>query len=509
MRDSPGFSTLPTRAGLREKLGFNSTQGVVLVIACGALLACAQVILKSHSLKYPAALLVAGAAVSLFMVVPHKYVVAIFSAGFTLPFFVQYLVVQRDKQALGVTGTFLVMLTLFAAAYASGAFRGGRFFACPPIVGPMLLFLFACLTSMVNTSDRTLSLIALERETEMLLVFLILINVLTQAANVFHFLSGLYVGFAIECVIYVIQNILGYSFDILGNTRFEGTTDVEVGRIGFQRGTFAASQHTPAEYFCVLTLFLVGVYLSRRRLPIRLNPMVGMLMGLACLLLAAKRAPLAGFAMGLTTICIVLAAYSRGSLRRLAPLVAVLALPALTFLPLLWLRVHQNNEAALEERMNLTQVAWQMYESHPALGVGLGTYDSVKREFLPDDWKGWLYTVHNRYLLLMAETGLFGLGSLLFLYVILLWLAFRGIARIEADYRPIQIALVGIFVFYYWEMFWHMFDSKQQNYLFWFISALAIALPRVFPAQRIAERTDGRGGVASAQVMTAARVGRS
>ena len=509
MRETLPSSTLPTLPGFREKLGFNSIQVVVWVVACGLLIACAQVILKSHSLKYPAALIVAAAAVSLFMIVRHKYVVAIFSAGFTLPFFVQYLVVQRDKQALGVTGTFLVMLTLLAAAYASGAFRGGRFFACPSIVGPMLLFLFACLASMVNTPDRTLSLIALEREAEMLLVFLILINVLTQAANVFHFLSGLYIGFAIECVIYVIQNILGYSFDILGNTHFEGTTDVVAGRIGFQRGTFAASQHTPAEYFCVLTLFLVGVYLSRRRLRFRMNPMVGMLMGGACLLLAAKRAPLAGFAFGLTALCLLLAAYSRGSLRRLAPLVAVLALPALALLPLLWMRTHQDNEGALEERMNLTHIAWQMYSAHPALGAGLGTYDSVKREFLPDDWKGWLYTVHNRYMLLLAETGSFGLGSLLLLYAVVLWQAFRGIKRIEDDYRPIQIALVGIFVAFYWEMFWHMFDSKQQNYLFWFMSALSIALPRVFPNRRIAAPTDGNGRVTTAQFMTASRDARS
>jgi O-antigen ligase len=488
VRETVPSTALPAPQGLREKLGFNSSHGVVWVIACGLLVACAQVILKSHSLKYPAALMVAAAGVSLFMVVRHKYVVAIFAAGFTLPFYVQYILVERDKQALGVSGTFLVMLTLLAAAYGSGAFRGGRFHACPSIVGPLLLFLFACLASMVNTPDRTLSLIALERETEMLLVFLILINVLTEAANLLHFLSGLYLGFAVECVIYVIQNILGYSFDILGNTRFEGTTDVEAGRIGFQRGTFAASQHAPAEYFCVLTLFLVGVYLSRRRLPFRMNPMVGMLMGGGCLLLAAKRAPLAGFAMGLAVLCILVAVYSRGSLRRLAPLVAVLAVPALALLPLLWLRTHQNNEGALEERMNLTHIAWQMYSAHPALGVGVGTYDSVKREFLPDDWKGWLYTVHSRYMLFLAETGILGLGTMLFMYVMVLWQAFRGIARIDEDYRPIQIALVGIFVAFYWEMFWHMFDSKQQNSLFWFMVALSIALPRVFPSQHISER---------------------
>ena len=490
MRHGVPAGALPTQPGLRERLGLHSTQGLVLLLGCGALFACAQIILRSHSLKYPTALIVAAAAASVFLMVRRRYDAAVFLTGFTLPFFIQFLVVQRDKQALGITGTFLVLLTLLATGLASGAFRWSRFFGCPAITWPVLVFLFAGVVSMVNTPDRTLSLIALDREAEMLLVFLLLINVFSEAVQVFRFLSGLYLGFAIECGIYVIQNILGYSFDILGNTRFEGTTDVQAGRIGFQRGTFAASQHAPAEYFCVLTLFLVGVFLAGRRFPIRMNPMLGMLMGGGCLLLAAKRAPLAGFAMGLTVICILVAVYSRRSMRRLVPLVAVLALPALALMPLLMLRTHQGNESALEERMNLTHVAWQMWESHPALGIGIGTYDSVKRQFLPDDWQGWLYTVHNRYLLLMAETGSFGLAALLAMYLAVLWQAFRGIVRIDPDYRPVQIALVGIFVAFYWEMVWHMFDSKQQNYLFWFLASIAVALPRVFPARRISGRAD-------------------
>jgi len=463
------------------------------------------VIVESHSIKYPAALIVAAAAISIFIFVRQKFVVALFSVGFTLPFFVEYVLVQRDNQALAVTGSFLVMLTLLAVAYGTGALRGHGFFACLSIVGPTLLFLVAGVTSMLNTSDRTLSLIALEREAEMPVVFLILINVLTEAVSLIYFLRGLYIGFAIECIIYVIQNILGYSFDIVGNTRFDGTTDVDAGRIGFQRGTFGASPHTAAEYFCVMTLFLVGIYLSRRRLPIRLNPMVGILIGGGCLVLAAKRAPLAGFAMGLATICLLVPVYARWALRRLAPLFVGLALPALVLLPLLWLRTHQNTEGAYEERVNLTHVAWQMYSEHPVLGVGPGNYDSVKREFLPDDWSGWLYRVHNRYLLVLAETGSLGLGTLLILYIMIFTRVCRGIARIEDDLRPLQIALVGVFVAFHWEMFWHMFDSKQQGYLYWFMATLSVVLPRVFPNRVRSDRPEGIDNASSTQFMTATR----
>ena len=233
--------------------------------------------------------------------------------------------------------------------------------------------------------------------------------------------------------------------------------------------------------------------------------MVGILIGGGCLVLAAKRAPFAGFALGLMVICLLVAAYARPAVRRLAPLFVGLALPALILLPLLWLRTHQDNEGSYEERMNLTRVAWQMYAAHPVLGVGPGNYDSVKREFLPNDWSGWLYRVHNRYLLVLAETGSLGLGSLLILYVLIMWNAFRGIARIEGDCRPIQISLVGIFVALYWEMFWHMFDSKQQGYLFWFMAALCVVLPRVFPKGNVSGRADVREGAAPMEFVMAPR----
>jgi len=76
------------------------------------------------------------------------------------------------------------------------------------------------------------------------------------------------------------------------------------------------------------------------------------------------------------------------------------------------------------------------------------------------------------------------------MYLAVMWETFRGILRIDPDYRPVQIALVGIFVAFYWEMVWHMFDSKQQNYLFWFLASIAVALPRVFPARRTSGRAD-------------------
>jgi O-antigen ligase len=314
-------------------------------------------------------------------------------------------------------------------------------------------------------------------------MFLILVNFIRREEDLIWFLRGLYLGFMIECGIYVLQNMLGFSFDIVGNTRWTGTTDLEKGRIGSQRGTFATSATMAALYFSVLSLSLVGLFLSRRRLPIRLNSLVGSSCGVVCLILAAKRAPLASFVLGMVTIAVLgwrLAPQVRPYLFKI---MAGLALPILAMSPVLLLRAEANHEADYEERMNLTRVAWEMYEANPILGVGFGTYDSVKRAYLPPDWSGWLSTVHNRYLSIMAETGTVGLTCFILMLLMCLIAGYRGIFRVHPAFRPYQISLVAGLVAMLWEMAWDIFLDRQHEYLLWFIVALVVIVPRALPGE--------------------------
>ena len=312
----------------------------------------------------------------------------------------------------------------------------------------------------------------------MLFIFLVLTNTIRNEQRLVMFLRGLYLGFVIECVIYFIQDRLGFSFDVLGNRKWGGFTDVEAGRISSQRGTFSAAPATVALFFSLVTLSLIGMYLCRRKLFVRLPVILGIMLGGGCLVLAAKRAPMSGFALGLLVMCFLLLRHCPVALKRVVPMLVTLAIPVLVLLPIFLLRAEANHEAAYAERMNLTRVAWEMHRAHPIVGVGFGTYDAVKRQYLPPDWEGWLYTVHNRYLLILAETGLVGLSAFVLGLLMSLWVAYQGIGRIATAYRPLQISLVGGFLAICWEMYWDIFNSRQQGYLTCFVVALIVILPR-------------------------------
>jgi len=456
--------------------------GITMVASLALLLVAAGAILNLRSIKYLGALIVLSVAGAVFLALPKKFDFFLYASGFTIPYFVSVILLERDRAVLVVTGTSLVTAVLAIVALATGVIDKSKWTFEPAITVPMLAFICAGLLSIVNTTDRTLTLMALAQEVEMLLIFLVLVNVIRNEAQAVTFLRGLYLGFALQCVIYGVQNFLGFSFDILGNTKFTGATDLEAGRIGSQRGTFANAPACAALYFSMMTLSLTGLYLSRRRLSIRLSPMLGMMIGLACLVLAAKRAAMLGFAIALVVMIALLPRHSPGALRKLLPVVGGLVLAFLICLPVFLIRAEANHEAAYEERLNLTRVAWNMYDAHPMAGVGFGTYDSVKREYLPPDWSGWLYTVHTRYLLILAETGAVGFAALLLVYFMVLRAAYTGIRNIPPEFRPFQISLLAGLVAIYWEQLWDIFNSRQQGYLFWFLAAMTVALPKALAA---------------------------
>jgi O-antigen ligase len=143
------------------------------------------------------------------------------------------------------------------------------------------------------------------------------------------------------------------------------------------------------------------------------------------------------------------------------------------------IRAQHNYSDAFDERVNLMRVAQNMYEEYPVAGVGFGTYADVKKRYLPGDWEGWLSLVHNRYLLIRAETGTLGILSLVFLYGMMMRAAWRGILKIDPSYRPFQIALAAALIAIFWEMAWDIFHSRQQSYILWYVVALAVIAPRV------------------------------
>jgi O-antigen ligase len=471
------------------------------IIALVLLQTMAQILIRSRSIKYPVALILVGVIASIFLAMRGRHSVLLCALGFSLPLYVEVILLERSVN-LAITGTFLTAIVMLVAGFWNGGIPRDSFLLVPQVSLPVLLFIAAGFLTLVNSSDMTGTMISISQEVEMLIVFLALVNSIRDESDLRAFLGGLYFSLALECILYVIQNFLGFSFDIVGNRRMVGASDLEEGLLRSQRGTLGAGPIITGMYFGVMALTLIGAHLCRKKLRFGLHPFLGMMISMACLILTAKRSPWGGFALGILTILFLVVMFARGALPRLGRVLTILAVPVLVLLPIILVRAQADHESDYEERVNLTRIAWRMHDAHPWVGVGFGTYNDVKRLYLPENWVGWVYTVHNRYLMIMAETGIIGVSCLLIVYLLILRQAWHGIRATDSDHRPFQIGLFAALIAIYWQMLWEICDSRQAYYIYWFIAALAIVVPRIF-----AEKAPARDALQPPSAAAEAKVG--
>lgn len=129
--------------------------------------------------------------------------------------------------------------------------------------------------------------------------------------------------------------------------------------------------------------------------------------------------------------------------------------------------------AAVEERLETFDRAFDAWQTHPLLGVGVGGYGPYSAVY-PDVEPaiGWAI-VNNEPLELLAETGIIGLGSMLAFLLSLLWIGLKE--RLD-EVEPIRIAafaaVIGIIIQY------QTFSTLYIMHI-WFVIGLLLAASRL------------------------------
>jgi O-antigen ligase len=77
------------------------------------------------------------------------------------------------------------------------------------------------------------------------------------------------------------------------------------------------------------------------------------------------------------------------------------------------------------QRLAFWQAGLNMWDNNPVLGVGIGNYIEAYPKYAAQGWETVLGHAHDYYLNAAAETGIIGLAA----YLVLLWQAFRQVAR--------------------------------------------------------------------------------
>jgi O-antigen ligase len=100
-----------------------------------------------------------------------------------------------------------------------------------------------------------------------------------------------------------------------------------------------------------------------------------------------------------------------------------------------------------QPRLTYQNMAIQMSKKHPYLGVGWNQYPVFTEKFVPEgsSQEFHMQTVHSIYFLLLAETGILGLGCFLIFALLPIWRNFRrGITTETALLLAIWLFLLAI-----------------------------------------------------------------
>jgi O-antigen ligase len=147
-----------------------------------------------------------------------------------------------------------------------------------------------------------------------------------------------------------------------------------------------------------------------------------------------------------------------------------------------------DNAAALS-RLPLMRLAFAMIQENAVWGVGANNFAAALDQYVTVEYSiAWISTVHNRYLLSWAETGVIGLVALLWFLVSILRRAFAVVRRSDRLLALVAAGLLAGVLANMIHMSVDIYNSRPLVQLLWLVAGLVIAVERMSadPAARAA-----------------------
>jgi len=319
---------------------------------------------------------------------------------------------------LGISLTTLALAGLYTSWLLKGLMNRNREARpCWLINGALTLYLAISASSLFVAQDVSLAFFEFFLLLQLYLVYLYVANFVRTRQDVLFVVSLLLVGCVLAslAIIHVRlidkfpPTIMGLPWGLPTRVQFE-----EYGpklRIG---GTIG-SPNNAGGYLGFVLAVAVGVLLTNVGRAHKLLATVALVVGLPALVFTFSRGGWGAFALSVLAMLFLFARRTQlFSWKAVLGSVVVLALLYLPFHKYVSQRLLEDDKGSAESRVPLMKLAYRIIEDHPVLGVGSNNFQAVMDRYItPELRTGFFYTVHNKYLLVWAETGFLGLMAYL------------------------------------------------------------------------------------------------
>jgi hypothetical protein len=349
-----------------------------------------------------------------------------------------------------------------------------RFLASTTI--PALGLIFVYILSLLQASDKQLSIFKIVQLIELFLIYFYLANHLRTKHDLQFFITILMGGMLAESVLMIIQWRTGWSFSIAGITATVSSIDQRAS------GTFGTANSAAVIVAAYLALACTMFWLFPKNSQ-KVFSLICFVFGSIALISTAGRAAWGGFIIAILGFFFV--GWRRGwvSLKSLIWLFIITLVIGGIFFPVINNRLTANDNGSAASRLMMFRLAWNVISSSPShllFGVGANNYALIAPAYYTSDVGNLGYiidsSVHNAFLLTWAETGLIGL---LFFIGILLATMVKAWKHIRSGNRFISLMALGLacaILVMIVEMFVDPFVARPKMLFIWLLISLVTSL---------------------------------
>jgi O-antigen ligase len=348
--------------------------------------------------------------------------------------------------------------------------KPARFFAGTTI--PALGLIFWSVVSVSQAQDWELASFRLVQLFELFLIYFYLANHLRTVEELNFFLVVSTWSMLAESVLMIVQWITGLEFEVAGLQAL-----VIAGQVA---GTFSDKGATAAYIVAQALITCAGVWAFRKR-ALQVLAAVSFVTSTVALVSTGSRIGWGAYAV--TVPAFILLGLWRGLVKReaLVGLFLIVLVIGVAFYKPIYARYTEDDRGSAESRSKMNRLAWNVIKGNMWLGVGPSNYALVAADYYTADVGELGYvidsTVHNRYLGIWAETGLFGFLSYVAFFVSSIVQAFQY--AVKSRSRFVSLVALGLAcgtVSLCIQMWTATFIARSSTIFVWLLPALVASL---------------------------------
>jgi len=342
-----------------------------------------------------------------------------------------------------------------------------------PLMLPTLVFFLAHFTSLIYAEDISLSILSIVQIAKILFLFWFLVHAMEDEA-----LLSLAWKFLVICII--LESLI-CSLQFITKTNFTTTMKIaeNYGEEVFRVGGTTGSPNVTASYLgSLLVIPIISLFVMKGKLQFKFFIFLSIVLGLFAFVLTQTRGAWINFCIGLFLFFVFNRTIRHRGWIVLGFLVMLIGLVGI-FHRVIFERFSEGWDT-LMYRLELTKTAFAMIKTHPFLGVGANNYALVMSDYVPYFLTQERWVVHNRYLLVASELGIFGLFGFLYFLGSALYHAWKS----THSSNPFVVGF-GNGVFYallvfMFQMMLESLDGRICDAHLWVLAGLASALSQFY-----------------------------